>query len=111
MADETLISIRDIVRCPNCASEQIVYTCEPKCCFNHLCAGCQTTFQLITQKLGGSPLPPRSDVTPPESSDPTAACAACESLRVYGVSVSGSKVACADCGALLGLAYEDIAPA
>ncbi len=110
MADEMLLSIRDIVRCPTCASVQIVYTCEPKCCFNHLCADCRTTFQLVTQKLGGPPLSPRNDIAPPESSDPTVACAACEGLRLYATA-DPVEVVCADCGVLLTLSYEDIAPA
>ncbi len=103
------MTVKDLVRCPTCSSAQIVYTCEPKCCFNHLCADCQTTFQLITRKLGGSLRSPRNDVTPPESSDPTAVCAACESLRLYGTAPPAVDLACADCGALLALNYEDIA--
>ncbi len=113
MPNEALSILRDAVRCPTCGSAEMVYTCEPKCCFNHLCADCRTTFQLLTCKTDVASLTPRNDVALPESSDPTAACAACDSLRVYQFSQPGAStiLACADCGAVLQLTYEEIAPA
>jgi hypothetical protein len=111
MTSEALLMVRDVVRCPACGAADIVYTCEPKCCFNHLCAECRTTFQLLTRKREGERLAVRADVELPESSDPTAACAACESLRVYAISAGEDDsvtVACADCGAALDLAYDDV---
>ena len=41
-----------VVQCPSCGSSEITYTCEPKCCFNHICAACYTTFELFTEPLG-----------------------------------------------------------
>jgi len=50
-------------------------------------------------------------VREPESGDPTAACAGCESLRVYVAGSGGTRLACAECGVGLELAYEEIDPA
>jgi len=41
------------VSCPVCGSQNITYTCEPKCCFNHICDSCYATFQLLTETVGG----------------------------------------------------------
>lgn len=99
---------KDVVRCPECGGADVVYTCEPKCCFNHVCAECRASFELGTRKRGGEAHERRSDVEAPESSDVTAACAACEGLRIYVVSEEGAAVvlACADCGQELELHYE-----
>mgnify|MGYP001619709065 CR=1 FL=1 len=43
--------------CPSCGSREITYTCEPKCCFNHVCNHCHASFMLVTEKLGRE-LPP-----------------------------------------------------
>ena len=40
------------IACPSCGSTDVTYTCEPKCCFNHICAACYTTFELATEALG-----------------------------------------------------------
>jgi len=111
MADGALLTVKDVVRCPKCGSAEIVYTCEPKCCFNHLCEECRTTFQLVTRKAAGQEEARRADVREPESGDPTAACAGCESLRVYVAGSGGTRLACAECGVGLELAYEEIDPA
>lgn len=105
-----VLAIKAIVRCPTCGGADIVYTCEPKCCFNHLCADCRTTFQLTTRKAG-PPLAPTSNVAEaPPSGDPTAACARCESLKLAVLeSNSNTIVMCTECGAALELAYEDVA--
>lgn len=104
------LMVNDVARCPTCGSAEIIYTCEPKCCFNHLCAGCRTTFQLLTRRREGERKAVRADVALPESSDATAACAICESLRVYVISVGeeSGEMACGECGARLELVYEDV---
>jgi len=94
--------------CPGCGSNEVFYSCEPKCCFNHVCGECRTTFQPVTRKLGGK----RGDITPPDplpdSTEPTVACAACESIAVYVL--EDGLLVCADCGALLALELTEVAP-
>jgi hypothetical protein len=100
-----------VVSCPSCGSCEITYTCEPKCCFNHICAGCYTTFELFTeplgQKLGGIETPPQER----DSLAPTVACAQCESLEVYMVTPAGGApgtLVCIDCHGLLQLGFDAI---
>jgi hypothetical protein len=99
------------VQCPACGSHDITYTCEPKCCFNHLCAACYTTFELFTEPLGRRL---RDVEKPPQERDslaPTVACAQCESLEVYTVTPEGDSpraLVCTDCHALLRLAFAGV---
>ena len=97
------------VACPRCTSAAIAYSCEPRCCFNHVCADCRCTFQTATEFLG-SKLPGLSPPDPlPADSDPTAPtapCCECRSIAVY--SLPDGRSACTRCGALLQLLYEDI---
>lgn len=104
--------MKEIVRCPTCGSSDVVYTCEPKCCFNHLCAECRTTFELGTRKSGkSSGSLPGISVAEPLSGEPSVACAACESLRLAALNPeSGGELVCGDCGALLELQYENVCP-
>lgn len=94
------------VNCPNCASPSVVYSCEPRCCFNHVCAVCRSTFQTATAPLGGK----LAELAPPEppqdSSDPTAPCSECRGVEVH--SLEDDRVVCVRCGALLALQLEDI---
>ncbi len=92
--------------CPACGSRNIIYSCEPKCCFNHVCGDCQTSFQLVTRLAGGElrAEPPEKE---PEGTDPTAECARCHELTVYS---AGGQVVCTSCFARLELAMEEIAP-
>lgn len=104
--------LKDLIRCPKCQSAEIIYSCEPKCCFNHVCADCRSTFEINTQKTGrfdhDSPIEARE----PESGDPTTGCAACESLKVAVLSSNQAEtlLLCADCRAVLRLAIEEFAP-
>jgi hypothetical protein len=105
-----VLALNDIVRCPTCGGSDIVYTCEPKCCFNHLCADCRTTFQLVTRKTGRVLNVWSIAAEEPPSGDPTAACSACESLALAVLDEEGKPcVVCASCHTALELAYEDIA--
>ena len=94
--------------CPTCGSAEVFYTCTPGCCFNHVCGACGTTFEPVTEATGGK----LTGVVPPdplpEASDPTAACARCDSIAVY-MTGDGSLV-CANCGTLLRLELTEIAP-
>jgi hypothetical protein len=106
-----ILAVKDVVRCPTCGSPDVVYTCEPKCCFNHLCSDCRTTFQLLTRKSSRAVDVARPEAEEPFSGDPAAACAACESLRVAVVDAgSPPLLVCSNCHSALELAYEDIAP-
>ena len=99
------------VSCPNCGSRDVSYTCEPKCCFNHLCGYCYSTFELATVSLGTK----MKDLeVPREERDclaPTTACAVCESLDLFlidGGQGSADKLYCANCHTVLRLELEAI---
>jgi hypothetical protein len=92
--------------CPHCASTEIVYSCEPKCCFNHVCADCRTSFQAVTEATGerlAGAIPPEP---PPDCTEPTTACEKCESTAVYVL--DDGKLVCTACGAMLRLTYTEI---
>ncbi len=103
--------VKDVARCPTCGSREIVYTCEPKCCFNHLCSDCRTTFQLVTRKSSRSIEGGNVEAQEPASGEPAAACAACESLNIAVVDTAEpALLLCASCRTTLELAYEDVTP-
>lgn len=92
--------------CPVCGSSAITYTCEPDCCFNHVCGACGASFQPRTRATGetaGGFVPP---APPPDSCDPTAACAKCASLAVY--LMEDGRLVCAGCGAILELEMTEV---
>ncbi len=107
------LALKDIVRCPKCGGQDIVYSCEPKCCFNHVCADCRSTFEINTEKTGRSDLATALEATEPDSSDPTTACASCESLRVAVLSTSAAEtlLLCAKCRAISRLVIENFVAA
>ena len=74
--------LKDIVKCPHCGGSDVVYSCEPKCCFNHVCADCRSTFEINTQKTGEFDHESALEFAEPDSGDATTACASCESLRI-----------------------------
>ena len=96
------------IACPLCGSNEVVYSCTPNCCFNHVCAACGATFEPVTAATGAMLPGVRPPEPPPEASDPTAACAKCDSTAVY-MTDDGSLV-CANCGALLTLELTEVAP-
>ena len=92
--------------CPACGSRSVIYSCEPKCCFNHVCADCHTAFELLTRDLGGQfrADPPERE---PDGSEPTSECARCHELTVYR---AGGHVVCTSCFALLELEFSEVTP-
>ena len=100
------------VNCPKCGSGNVAYSCEPDCCFNHVCGDCLANFQLITRTSGrrdaGYRAPAEQDCdAEADSCAPTAACANCQGLRVRSV-VDGKpgEAVCLDCGSILSLILE-----
>jgi len=100
-----------VIACPQCGSTEVFYSCEPKCCFNHVCNHCRTTFEPYTELAGEfagelGPIPEDLDCT-----TPTAPCARCGEPKVFALSDGKiSQFVCASCKALLTLALGEIAP-
>jgi hypothetical protein len=99
------------VACPQCSSKDIVYSCKPECCFNHVCNNCYTTFELATTKMGET----CEEFSSPPETDPTGAtapCARCGEVRVFAIAGSdASRLVCLDCRALLALEITNVTPA
>lgn len=92
--------------CPLCGSTAITYTCEPECCFHHVCGACGASFEPATQPTGecaGRFTPPGP---PPDPCDPAAACAECGSLAVY--LLEDGRAACARCGMILEITMREV---
>jgi hypothetical protein len=106
------------IRCPKCGSNSVAYSCEPDCCFNHVCEDCLESFQLATRGLGRSITgwSGERDLTAlggegdrADSCAPTARCAKCHSLDVHSAYAGDpvlSITVCLACGALLELLYQ-----
>ncbi len=105
-------TLKEIVRCPQCGGSDIIYSCEPKCCFNHVCADCRSTFELNTQKTGRFDHETQISPQEPQSGDPTTNCASCESLKVAVLSSSNGEILllCANCRAVSKLVVEEFVP-
>ena len=91
--------------CPKCGSPDVIYSCSPACCFNHVCSRCYATFEPETARVGefrgeiGSL--PEIDTT-----GPTAPCARCGEYKLFKVidaPESADQLVCAACRALLTL--------
>jgi hypothetical protein len=95
--------------CPVCGSLDIVYSCEPKCCFNHVCADCRASFQTGARLVGGKVNGVQPPDPLPECTDPAVACPKCESTRVY--MTEDNRLVCAACGLLLELELTEVCPA
>ena len=71
-----------VIACPQCGSTDVFYSCEPKCCFNHVCSNCRTTFEPFTTRVGevteDFAVPPELEPTAP-----AAPCARCGEARVF----------------------------
>ena len=99
------------VQCPSCGSSDITYTCEPKCCFNHICAICYTTFELFTEPLGRTLPDLQMPLGQRDCLAPTVACPRCESIEVYMVPQPNGgqgELVCVGCGALLRLGMDAV---
>jgi len=98
------------VSCPQCGSRDVIYSCQPTCCFNHVCNNCYTTFELETTKVGEMQedfeMPPD-----PDPSSPTGPCARCGEAKVFAI-VGGQdpKYVCVSCKALLALHFTEVSP-
>jgi hypothetical protein len=103
------LALKAVIRCPQCHGAEIVYSCEPKCCFNHVCADCRSTFELNTVKTGRYDRETAMEAEEPDSSDPTTACASCESLRVAVIQSDEHEtlLLCARCRAVSRLVVEE----
>ncbi len=107
----TLVPIA--VACPECGSTtDVLYSCKPECCFNHVCGKCYTTFELATTKVGEiselGALPPDPDPT-----GPTAPCARCGESKLFSIVENGNlsgRLVCVSCKALLTLELTEITP-
>jgi hypothetical protein len=92
------------VECPECGSAEVFYSCDPRCCFNHVCASCRASFFLSTHLLGEvSAVFPDLAVTPrgADTTGPTAPCARCQGIQVLSIAAGEGSAMCPDCGALL----------
>ena len=98
------------ITCPQCGSKDVVYSCQPTCCFNHVCNNCYTTFELETIKLGEM----QEDFempSDPDPSSPTAPCARCREAKVFAIVDSQDpQYVCVSCKALLALQFTEISP-
>jgi hypothetical protein len=103
------VTLKDIIRCPKCGGKDIVYSCEPKCCFNHVCADCRSTFEINTQKTGRFENAAQIEASEPKSGDPTTGCANCESLRMAVLTSSADEtlLVCGNCHAVSKMVIEE----
>lgn len=101
------------IACPHCGSAEVVYSCKPDCCFNHVCSKCYTTFEPVTHRIGElqgeiGPVPPD-----PDPSGPTAACARCSEITLFAIVEDGKpsgSLLCVSCKALLTFELTEVAP-
>jgi len=97
------------ISCPQCGSRDVIYSCQPTCCFNHVCNNCYTTFELQTTKLGeiqeDFEMPPD-----PDPSCPTAPCARCGEAKVFAIVDSQAEYVCVSCNAHLALHFTEVSP-
>jgi DNA-directed RNA polymerase subunit RPC12/RpoP len=96
------------IACPVCGSREVVYSCTPNGCFNHVCAECHATFEPVTAAAGGTLSGVQPPAAAPEPGDPTAACARCGATAVCMTENGG--LVCVKCGALLALELTEVTP-
>ena len=96
------------LKCPQCAAAQVFYSCEPECCFNHICARCRATFETATRAVGASTPDAIGEGGERESDAPTAQCCACDSLELG--TLPDGRVVCTECGAVLEIVFENVQP-
>lgn len=93
--------------CPVCGSADVFYTCTPNCCFNHVCNDCRATFEPATRATGASQLGIAPPDPMPGSTEPTVACARCDSINVW--ILEDKRLVCGDCGSILELEITEVA--
>lgn len=91
------------IACPGCGAKELVYSCDPACCFNHVCSACLNTVELSTRDLGETLAFGDIEIEERDPCAPTTACARCQSLNVYATAESATKLFCASCHAVLEL--------
>jgi hypothetical protein len=97
------------LNCPRCGSSDLVYSCEPECCFNHVCGDCLGSFQLQTLDLGNSLAAFSFEQQERDCLAITVACARCKGLNVAMIAGEGGvepQLVCVDCKTLLGIEFE-----
>jgi len=104
--------LKDLIHCPQCGGSEIIYSCEPKCCYNHVCADCRSTFELNTKKTGRFDHESCIEASEPPSGDPTTGCAHCDSLKIAVLKSDGEQILllCGDCRSVLALQIEEFVP-
>ena len=96
--------------CPKCGSRDITYSCEPKCCFSHVCGNCYSQFWPVTRFAGKVAPALEQPAGEKDCLLPTAECARCHSLNVCSVEGDAGTFVCADCRSVLALDYSEEAP-
>ena len=93
------------VTCPACGSGDVIYSCTPDCCFNHVCNECLSSFELSTKDLGESVVSTEHGAGERDSCAPTVSCARCGSLELLMIEDGASRglLACSACKTLLEL--------
>ncbi|HUY14314.1 MAG TPA: hypothetical protein VMX16_11900 [Terriglobia bacterium] len=102
------------VQCPQCGSRNVVYSCNPTCCFNHVCGDCYATFELATAIVGSASDDLESVPPAPDASHPTAPCVRCGECVVFMIEDGGSpekRLLCTSCKTVLQLLIENISAA
>lgn len=94
------------IRCPECGSDDVVYSCEPECCFNHVCGNCLASFELFTTDLDRKLSGVSFQMTESDCLAATVSCARCESLNVGMIEGEEKRVVCRDCYAALELGFK-----
>src|SRR5215469_12072442 len=95
-------------KCPKCGSSDVIYSCNPSCCFNHVCSDCYATFEPETVRVGEY-AGEIGDVPDIDASGPTAPCVRCGEYRLFGISDDPlllGQVLCVSCRALLSINFE-----
>ena len=104
--------MKDLIRCPQCGGSEIVYSCEPKCCYNHVCADCRSTFELNTKKTGRFDRESAVEAKEPLSGEPTTGCANCDSLKIAVLKAGAGEtlLLCGNCRSVVRLDIEEFVP-
>jgi len=102
-------TLKELIKCPQCGGHEIVYSCEPKCCFNHVCADCRSTFEINTERTKTFDHQTPIDAEEPLSGDPTTGCPNCDSLKLAVLSSSETEtlLLCGKCHAVSKLVIEE----